>query len=109
MSAKKVGQAVQADWDNREFVESLRLNIHRIYTFVNDFEASAKGRLASLNSKLTSLERQLTYLEAQVLSADRAGESEAFGPDGIPQAGESSGAGEGGRGDAAAGSVAKRD
>ncbi|CAI7855377.1 unnamed protein product, partial [Closterium sp. NIES-53] len=66
MSAKKVGQAVQADWDNREFVESLRLNIHRIYTFVNDFEASAKGRLAALNSKLTSLERQLTYLEAQV-------------------------------------------
>ncbi|CAI5973903.1 unnamed protein product [Closterium sp. NIES-64] len=94
MSAKKVGQAVQADWDNREFVESLRLNIHRIYTFVNDFahihpikgecqglagnlvgdmerqladmkKASAKGRLAALNSKLTSLERQLTYLESQ--------------------------------------------
>ncbi|CAI5464443.1 unnamed protein product [Closterium sp. Yama58-4] len=75
MSAKKVGQAVQADWDNREFVESLRLNIHRIYTFVNDFEASAKGRLAALNSKLTSLERQLTYLEAQVLSAGGAGGS----------------------------------
>ncbi|CAI6007753.1 unnamed protein product [Closterium sp. NIES-65] len=122
MSAKKVGQAVQADWDNREFVESLRLNIHRIYTFVNDFEASAKGRLAALNSKLTSLERQLTYLESQVLSADRAGESvgrgEACGPGGIPWAGESSeiggrvesGAGrEGGRGDEVAGSVARRD
>ncbi|CAI5937073.1 unnamed protein product [Closterium sp. NIES-64] len=121
MSAKKVGQAVQADWDNREFVESLRLNIHRIYTFVNDFdpfttassspfpclpppvtallpcaswpallgippvpEASAKGRLAALNSKLTSLERQLTYLESQVLSADRAGESPKGGGPELP-------------------------
>ncbi|GJP31484.1 hypothetical protein CLOM_g12479 [Closterium sp. NIES-68] len=97
MSAKKVGQAVQADWENREFVESLRLNIHRIYTFVNEFEASAKGRLAALSSKLTTLERQLVYLEAQVLSAGGASESvgqrEASGSGGNTGAGEISGAG----------------
>lgn len=64
-----VGRAVQADWDQREFSESVKLNVRRIYEFVSDFEASTRTKLATLNDKLTSLERQLEFLEAQVKSA----------------------------------------
>ncbi|CAI5976179.1 unnamed protein product [Closterium sp. NIES-65] len=67
MSAKKVGQAVQADWDNREFVESLRLNIHRIYTFVNDFAHihPIKGECQGLAGNLVGdMERQLADMKS---------------------------------------------
>ncbi|CAI5468056.1 unnamed protein product [Closterium sp. Yama58-4] len=76
-------------------------------------EASAKGRLAALNSKLTSLERQLTYLEAQVLSAGGAGGSvgagEPSGSGGIPGTAQPAGGMDEGRRLAPPGSVAPPD
>ncbi|KAJ3678001.1 hypothetical protein LUZ60_001804 [Juncus effusus] len=64
-----VGIAVQADWENREFISNISLNVRRLFEFLLQFEATTKSKLASLNEKLDSLERKLEGLEVQVSSA----------------------------------------
>ncbi|KAJ7953485.1 Protein BRICK 1 [Quillaja saponaria] len=64
-----VGIAVQADWENREFVSHISLNVRRLFDFLVQFEATTKSKLASLNEKLDTLERRLELLEVQVGTA----------------------------------------
>nr|CAD1830684.1 unnamed protein product [Ananas comosus var. bracteatus] len=64
-----VGIAVQADWENREFISNISLNVRRLFDFLLHFEATTKSKLASLNEKLDILERRLEVLEVQVSSA----------------------------------------
>ncbi|CAM6120472.1 unnamed protein product [Calypogeia fissa] len=64
-----VGIAVQADWDNRQFSNSLALNVRRLFEFLLQFETTTRSKLATLNEKLATLERQLEYLEAQMSTA----------------------------------------
>ncbi|KAJ4775501.1 Protein BRICK1 [Rhynchospora pubera] len=64
-----VGIAVQADWENREFISNISLNVRRLFEFLLQFEATTKSKLASLNEKLDVLERKLEVLEVQVSSA----------------------------------------
>lgn len=51
-----VGIAVQADWDNRQFSNSLALNVRRLFEFLLQFETTTRSKLASLNEKLATLE-----------------------------------------------------
>ncbi|EEE58106.1 hypothetical protein OsJ_08984 [Oryza sativa Japonica Group] len=60
-----VGIAVQADWENREFISNISLNVRRLFDFLLRFEATTKSKLASLNEKLDILERKLEVLEVQ--------------------------------------------
>eukprot|EP00055_Hartaetosiga_balthica_P002306 m.3540 g.3540 ORF g.3540 m.3540 type:complete len:74 (+) comp2083_c0_seq1:77-298(+) len=64
--------AIQADWDNREFIETISSGIRRIAEFLNDFDASTRYKLAALNEKLTSLERSLEFVEAKI---EKSGET----------------------------------
>ncbi|KAH7566790.1 hypothetical protein JRO89_XS08G0235500 [Xanthoceras sorbifolium] len=64
-----VGIAVQADWENREFISHISLNVRRLFEFLVHFEATTKSKLASLNEKLDTLERRLELLEFQVGTA----------------------------------------
>ncbi|KAL5722257.1 putative protein BRICK1 [Ranunculus cassubicifolius] len=57
-NAVNVGIAVQADWENREFISHISLNV-----------PTTKSKLASLNEKLDTLERRVELLEVQVSSA----------------------------------------
>ncbi|KAL4179931.1 hypothetical protein AMTRI_Chr13g122620 [Amborella trichopoda] len=68
-NAVNVGIAVQADWENREFISNISLNVRRLFEFLIKFEATTKSKLASLNEKLDTLERRLELIEAQVSSA----------------------------------------
>lgn len=68
-NAVNVGIAVQADWENREFISHISLNIRRLFEFLVQFEATTKSKLASLNEKLDTLERRLELLEVQVGTA----------------------------------------
>ncbi|XP_057492817.1 protein BRICK 1-like [Actinidia eriantha] len=68
-NAVNVGIAVQADWENREFISHLSLNVRRLFDFLVQFEATTKSKLASLNEKLDILERRLELLEVQVGTA----------------------------------------
>lgn len=61
-----VKEQIQADWDNRELIQVITTSIMRIAHFLNNFDMSARSRLAQLNEKLTSLERKIDYLEARV-------------------------------------------
>ncbi|VFQ75386.1 unnamed protein product [Cuscuta campestris] len=68
-NAVNVGIAVQADWENREFISNISLNVRRLFDFLIQFEATTKSKLASLNEKLDTLERRLELLEVQVSTA----------------------------------------
>ncbi|XP_018813438.1 protein BRICK 1-like [Juglans microcarpa x Juglans regia] len=69
INAVNVGIAVQADWENREFISHISLNVRRLFDFLVQFEATTKSKLASLNEKLHTLERRLELLEVQVDTA----------------------------------------
>ncbi|KAK9990912.1 hypothetical protein SO802_025897 [Lithocarpus litseifolius] len=68
-NAVNVGIAVQADWENRDFISHISLNVRRLFDFLVQFEATTKSKLASLNEKLDTLERRLELLEVQVGTA----------------------------------------
>ncbi|KAG2694424.1 hypothetical protein I3760_08G143600 [Carya illinoinensis] len=68
-NAVNVGIAVQADWENREFISHISLNVRRLFDFLVQFEATTKSKLASLNEKLDTLERRLELLDVQVDTA----------------------------------------
>ncbi|KAM7516378.1 hypothetical protein LguiA_005961 [Lonicera macranthoides] len=68
-NAVNVGIAVQADWENREFISHISLNVRRLFDFLVQFEATTKSKLASLNEKIDTLERHLQLLEVQVGTA----------------------------------------
>ena len=55
---------IQKDWQNRELVEIVELNILQIANFLNQFDISMRFKLAKLNEKLNRLERSLDYCEA---------------------------------------------
>ncbi|EFA80526.1 component of SCAR regulatory complex [Heterostelium album PN500] len=55
---------IQKDWEEREFIESVTLNIQKIIDFLNKFELSTRNKLATVNEKILTLERQVDYLEA---------------------------------------------
>ncbi|RWR77868.1 Brick 1 [Cinnamomum micranthum f. kanehirae] len=58
-NAVNVGIAVQADWENRDFISHISLNV----------QVTTKSKLASLNEKLDTLERRLELLEDQESTA----------------------------------------
>ncbi|KAK4366350.1 hypothetical protein RND71_014230 [Anisodus tanguticus] len=68
-NAVNVGIAVQADWENREFISHISLNIRKLFDFLVQFEATTKSKLATLNEKLDTLEHRLELLEVQVSTA----------------------------------------
>lgn len=68
-NAVNVGIAVQADWENREFISHRSLNIRRLFDFLVQFESTTKSKLAKLNEKLDTLERKVELLEVQVGNA----------------------------------------
>ncbi|KAF3634367.1 Protein BRICK1 [Capsicum annuum] len=68
-NAVNVGIAVQADWENREFISHISINVRKLFDFLVQFEATTKSKLATLNEKLDILERRLELLEIQVSTA----------------------------------------
>ena len=69
---------IQADWDNRELVEIVQLNLLTITKFLNDFDSATRYKLARVNEKLTRLERTLDSCEAASFSRPRSPREAAF-------------------------------
>ncbi|CEO98786.1 Protein BRICK1 [Plasmodiophora brassicae] len=66
----EVNDAVQADWQQREFVEMLKMNMVKIVAVLNRFDASARERLSKINDRIGTLERNIEYLEV-LLGSDK--------------------------------------
>lgn len=62
-------ESIGRDWENREFVETVKLNILAIVRFLNTFDSSARYKLSRINEKLNTLERTLEHCDAAVRSA----------------------------------------
>ncbi|PRP79013.1 component of scar regulatory complex [Planoprotostelium fungivorum] len=68
-SAADMTSHIQKDWEQRELVENVTVNIKKIVEFLNKFDASTRYRLAKINEQLTTLERQMEYVEAALKGA----------------------------------------
>ena len=64
-------KAVQQNWADRDFLVSVQLGVSQLSTFLNDFDATTRGKLASLDGKLSRLERRMQVVEATLQSVDR--------------------------------------
>jgi len=58
--------AVQKDWETREVVEIVQLNVVQIVSFLNQFDNSVRSKLSLLHEKLTRLERSVELVEASI-------------------------------------------
>ena len=67
-ATRHVVQTIQEDWENRELVEVIQMNILTITSFLNRFDTGTRYKLARINEKLSKLERSLDYLESAVKS-----------------------------------------
>lgn len=65
-----IQKQIQQDWANREYIEIITGSIKKIADFLNSFDMSCRGRLATLNERLTQLERKIDYLEARVTKGE---------------------------------------
>ena len=54
---------MRTDWDNREFVEMVRLNILSITKFLNEFDQTTRYKLAKIHERTATIERNLEHLE----------------------------------------------
>jgi len=63
MSGAGNAAALQADWENRELIEVVQLNVLQVAHFLNQFDSTMKARLAKLNEKILRLRRSLEYCE----------------------------------------------
>lgn len=59
-------EEIHKDWESRELVEVIQLNILQVASFLNQFDMSMRYKLATLNEKLNKLERSVEYCEAAV-------------------------------------------
>ena len=83
---------VQADWQNREFMQAVQLGVAQLTSFLNDFGAShhmsqhaacitptlpmyadgiTRGKLSQLDGKLAKLERRMEVIEGTLQSVDQ--------------------------------------
>lgn len=69
---------VNEDWRSREVIELVQLNMLKMVSFVNNFDASARAKLSELNEKVTQLERSLQMAESAVATQRDRGESIAI-------------------------------
>ena len=60
---------IRKDWESRELIEVIQLNILQVASFLNQFDMSMRYKLATLNEKLNKLERSLEHCEAAIKSS----------------------------------------
>ncbi len=65
---KRPISAIQQDWDDREFVEVVQVNILKMAQFLNQFDRVVRGKIATMNERLTKLERMVDYCDAAAKS-----------------------------------------
>ena len=51
------------DWENREILEVVQLNVLQIAAFLNKFDNSVRTKLSLLSEKLAKLERAIELCE----------------------------------------------
>ncbi|KAJ8604700.1 hypothetical protein CTAYLR_006565 [Chrysophaeum taylorii] len=59
-------QTIQQDWEDRELIETVQMNILAITAFLNKIDTSTRYKLARINEKLAKLERTLDFCESAV-------------------------------------------
>lgn len=61
-------QTIQQDWEDRELIEIVQMNILTITAFLNKVDTSMRYKLARINEKLSKLERTLDFCESALKS-----------------------------------------
>jgi len=62
--ADKGKSHIQRDWEQREFIETIVVNVKKVSEFLNRFDMSARYQLACINERLSTLEARMQYVES---------------------------------------------
>jgi len=62
------------DWENREFVESVRLHMQRLANYLSDLDSKTRAHLAVVEQRLDIIERRLEQLDGGIDRTCRKGE-----------------------------------
>lgn len=57
-------QQINEDWDEREFAETIQLNVAKLTTFLSKFDQTIRVKLSVLNEKINRLEKTVIHCEA---------------------------------------------
>lgn len=52
------------DWGNREYIESVRLQLNKIVQYLNQFDGATRAHLSALQQRIDNLEKNLEQLDA---------------------------------------------
>ena len=66
---RKTGEAIQQQWINSEFNQSVQSQIFETIEFLNRFDRDVSARLSGLDERLEYLDKYLGYLEFAVRPA----------------------------------------
>ena len=66
---RKTGEAIQQQWINSEFNQSVQSQIFETIEFLNRFDHDVSARLSGLNERLEYLDKHVGYLEFAVRPA----------------------------------------
>ena len=66
---RKTGEAIQQQWINSEFNQSVQSQIFETIEFLNRFDRDVSARLSGLDERLEYLDKHLGYLEFAVRPA----------------------------------------
>lgn len=66
---RNTGEAVQQQWINSEFNQSVQSQIFEIVEFLNQFDHDVSTRLSGLDERLEFLDKNIGYLEFAVRPA----------------------------------------
>ena len=69
MMSNSTNARVQKDWENRELIEIVQINMEQVVVFLRTFDQKIRYKLACLNEKLNKLERSLEFCEAALNSS----------------------------------------
>lgn len=69
-TASAVTKMIVNDWEDREFIEVIQLNVVQMTKFLNDFDMTMRYKLSNLNNKLTKLERSIEYCETSMKNSE---------------------------------------
>jgi hypothetical protein len=54
------------DWENREFVEAVRLHLQRLASSLNELDSKTRAHVALVEQRLEVVERKLEQVEASI-------------------------------------------
>eukprot|EP00943_MAST-04B_sp_MAST-4B-sp1_P009559 g9559.t1 len=67
---RETGEAIQQQWVDSEFNQTIQAQIYKTIEFLNQFDRAVSSRLSTLDQRIEYLDKKVGYLEYAVRPID---------------------------------------